>query len=69
MSKSKCTTDILTQIDIAAVDNMELFAQHNGTEMKTVESFEKHSIFLLLAFFFYKNIRNKSPAGSIPQCR
>ena len=48
--------------------------KHNRTEMKTVESFDKHYSFII-AILFYKNRlnlteenKNKSPVGSIPQC-
>ena len=33
--------------------------KHNRTEMKTVESFDKHSILLLLPFFFRCTEENK----------
>ena len=48
--------------------------KHNRIEVKIVESFKKHSILLLLPFFFtrigqiwLKKIRNRSPTGSIRQ--
>ena len=50
MLKSKSTTDIITQTDTSYIWNS--LHGHDRTEMKTVESFEKHSILSLLPFCF-----------------
>ena len=52
MFKSKSTTDILTQTLIAVIDIWNSLHKHNRTEMKTVESFDKHSTRLSLPFFY-----------------
>ena len=57
MLKSKSTADILTQTDSSHRQHGTLCTSLS-TEMKTVESFEKHSILLLLSFFSYKNRLN-----------
>ena len=36
---------------IVVMDNMELLHQHNGTEMKNVESFDKHYSFITAILF------------------
>ena len=50
MLKSKSTTDIVTQTDSSLIEETiwNSLDKHNRTEMRTVESFDKHSILLLL---------------------
>ena len=55
MLKSESTKHVLTQTDNSYRKYRTLC---NRIEMKTVESFDKHSIILLLPFFFYKNRLN-----------
>ena len=45
MAKSKSTTDILTQSE-TSYRLWNSLHEHDRTEMKTVESFEKHCIYL-----------------------
>ena len=56
MLKSKGTTDTLTQTDSSQTIWNSLH-KHNRTEMKTAESFDKHTILLLLPFL-HKNRLN-----------